>query len=321
MLLAAAAGLAACASPEPPALFAVSKRQPPSLVKLDLATRQVAGRAALGVNGHEVAISADGRLAYVPIYGDGAVGRPGTDGSTIEVYDTASLKRVDTIDLGEAVRPHSIIERNGLLWVTAEKAEAVLIVDPKAKRIVGRAPTGQPEAHSLALSPDGRRLYTANVGAGSVSIIDAVERKLLAVVPVARRVQRVTLSPDGRMVFTHDTEKPRIAVIDPTTQKLARWIELPDAGYASATTSDGRLLVVGSPVKRRVHIVDLRTLAVTRTIDPNCDPAHVTLSRDDRRAFLSCPRDGKVAVLNLATMTMEPPLPVEPGIEGIALAE
>jgi YVTN family beta-propeller protein len=320
--LVAALALAGCAHQRSGggelSVFVVSKRQPASLYRLDPLRGTITGRTSLGVNGHEVAVSVDGRLAYVPIYGDGAVGRPGTDGSTIEVIDARTLRRVDVIDLGAGVRPHSLVERDGLIWVTAEKAQAVLIVDPRTSRVVGRVPTGQPESHALVFSPDGRRAYTANVGAGTVSVIDAVARRLEAVIPVARRIQRVTVSPDGRHLFTHDTDAPRLAVIDTATNMLARWIELPDASYASVVTPDGRSLLVLSPVRRRVHVVDLATLTVVRTVDPDCDPAFAAVSGG--AAYLSCPRDGKVAVLDLPSLTMRPAIPVEPGIEGLAVA-
>ena len=45
------------------------------------AGKQVATVPVDGVTGHEVAASPDGKTAYVPIYGDSGVGRPGTDGS------------------------------------------------------------------------------------------------------------------------------------------------------------------------------------------------------------------------------------------------
>lgn len=39
----------------------------------------------VGEHGHEVAASADGRLAVVPIYGSAGVGKPGTDGRDVRV--------------------------------------------------------------------------------------------------------------------------------------------------------------------------------------------------------------------------------------------
>ena len=45
-----------------------------------VAGRQIATVAEDGVTGHEVAASPDGKRAFVPIYGNAGVGRPGTDG-------------------------------------------------------------------------------------------------------------------------------------------------------------------------------------------------------------------------------------------------
>src|ERR1700749_2366258 len=51
------------------------------------AGKQIAAIPVDGVTGHEVAASPDGKIAYVPIYGDSGVGRPGTDGMKISVID------------------------------------------------------------------------------------------------------------------------------------------------------------------------------------------------------------------------------------------
>ena len=42
------------------------------------------------VRAHEVTVSPDGRLAYLPIYGDSGVGKPGTDGRSVEIVDPTS---------------------------------------------------------------------------------------------------------------------------------------------------------------------------------------------------------------------------------------
>ena len=60
----------------------------------------------------------------------------------------------------------------GMLYVTTELDKTITIIDPKTLKIVGAIPTGQPESHMLVLSHDGRRAYTANVGPGTVSVMD-----------------------------------------------------------------------------------------------------------------------------------------------------
>src|SRR5260370_6985237 len=92
----------------------------------------------------------------------------------------------------------------------------------------------------LVLSPDGQRGYTANVSAGSVSVLDLAKRKLITTIPVAKSVQRISISPDGLRVFTHDQNAPRIAVIDTATNKISNWIALPDDPSPSHPTPHDR---------------------------------------------------------------------------------
>src|SRR6185436_6175448 len=131
------------------------------------AGKQVATVEQSGVTGHEVTASPDGRLAYVPIYGDSGVGR------TMDVIDLASRQRVTTVDFGRPERPHHpVFGPDGRLYVTTELSQTVSVIDPKTHQIVDRLPTGQPESHMVALTRDGARAYTSNAHAGTVSAID-----------------------------------------------------------------------------------------------------------------------------------------------------
>src|SRR4051812_38875791 len=56
--------------------------------------KQIAAVPEGGVTGHEVIASPDGKFAYVPIYGDSGVGKPGSDGRSIAVIDLGSKKVV-----------------------------------------------------------------------------------------------------------------------------------------------------------------------------------------------------------------------------------
>ena len=57
-----------------------------------------------GVTGHEVVASADGRLAFVPIYGNSGVGHPGTDGQLIRVIDIDRHSIVGTVNFTKGMR-------------------------------------------------------------------------------------------------------------------------------------------------------------------------------------------------------------------------
>jgi YVTN family beta-propeller protein len=263
--------------------------------------QQVATILEGGVTGHEVVASPDGNRAFVPIYGDSGVGLPGTNGSTMDVIDLSGRKVIQTIDFGHGVRPHCAVfgPKDGLLYVTTELDKSVTIIDPHSLKIVGSVPTGEAESHMLAISPDGSKGYTANVGPGTVSVLDLAGRKTLTAIPVAGHVQRISLSPDGRWAFTSDTEKPRLAVIDTATNKVDRWVTLPDTGYGTAPTPDGKWLLVAIPRTNEVAVVDLNTMRVVRTIKVPPSPQEVLVRPDGRAAYISCSSSHQVATIQV----------------------
>src|SRR5580765_8226702 len=87
-------------------LLVVANQYEHTVLLVDLEKRAAIAKITVGINGHEVITSKDGRFAYVPIYGNSGVGKPGTDGSTIDVIDLRERKLSATIDLGKPLRPH-----------------------------------------------------------------------------------------------------------------------------------------------------------------------------------------------------------------------
>jgi YVTN family beta-propeller protein len=275
-----------------------------------------------GVTGHEVIASADGRLAYVPIYGNSGVGKPGTDGQNMVVIDIAAQKVVSSVDFGHGVRPHMPIlgPKDGLLYVTTELDNAVTLIDPKTLKIVGSIPTGEAQSHMLALSHDCRRGYTSNVVPGSVSVLDIAARKTLKVIPVSPEAQRISISNDDRWVFTADQKKPRLAVIDTTTDKLKNWIPLEGFGYGSAPTTDGRWLLIAIPDKDSVAVIDLNTMKVAHSVAVGKSPQEVLVRPDGKAAYVSCIGSDQVAEIDLASWTVTRFIATGKGTDGLAWA-
>jgi YVTN family beta-propeller protein len=283
--------------------------------------RQVATVKQSGVTGHEVTASPDGRFAYVPIYGNAGVGKPGSDGQTIDVIDIAARARVATIDLGRAERPHCpMFGPDGRLYVTTEITDSVTVIDPRTRAVVDRLPTGQPEAHMVALTRDGKRAYTSNVHAGTVSGIDLATKKVLAVIKVAKMAQRIALSVDDRLVFTADQDAPRLAVIDTGTNAVRQWVALPGIAYGTATTPDGRYLVMALLKNNQVGLLDLQTMQVVKTVDVPKAPQMVVVRPDGLAAYVSCDQSGQVAEIELPAFKLTRLIDAGPQADGLAWA-
>jgi YVTN family beta-propeller protein len=276
-----------------------------------------------GVTGHEVIASPDGRLAFVPIYGNSGVGKPGTDGRTLTVIDIASQKVVNIVDFGHGVRPHCplIGPRDGLLYVTTELNQTVTLIDPKTLKIVGYIPTGQPESHMLALSHDGKRGYTANVGPGTVSVLDISARKVLKIIPISKNTQRIAISPDDRWVFTADQTKPQLAVIDTKSNSVSKWIPLEGIAYGTAPTPDGRWLLVTLPDQNKIAVVDLKTMQVVQSVAVGVYPQEIVVRPDGKAAYVSCATSNQVAEINLENWTLIRLIQTGKATDGLAWAQ
>ena len=266
-----------------------------------IAGKQIAEVAEGGTTGHEVIASPDGKLAYVPIYGNSGVGKPGTDGQHMVVIDIATQKVVGNLDFGHGVRPHCPIfnPKTGMLYVTTELDKTISVIDPKTLKVIDTVPTGQDESHMLIISKDGRWGYTANVGPGTVSVLDLHAKKVVKIIPISKTTQRIAISPDDKLVFTADQTKPQLAVIDAHAHTIKTWIELPGLGYGTAPTSDGKYLVVAVPTVNQVSIVDLKTLKVIKNINVPKAPQEALVRPDNKVAYVSCNASHKVAAINL----------------------
>jgi DNA-binding beta-propeller fold protein YncE len=302
----------------------VANKNDHALGLIDPATgTQVAAVPENGITGHEVTASPDGTKAYVPIYGSGGVGKPGTDGQHIVVIDLASRAIEKTFTFSKGVRPHHPVfgPKDGLLYVTTELENTVTVFDPRTMTIVGTVSTDQPESHMLAISSDGTRGYTANVGPGTVSVLDLSNRKLVKVIPVATHTQRIALSVDDRWAFTSDTVQPRLAVIDTKSNTVSRWIPLPAPGYGAAPTPDGRWLVIAVTAANKVAVIDLKTFEVARTIDTPPSPQETLVRPDGTMVYVSCDVPGKVVAIRTSDWAVDKVIDAGKYADGLAWAK
>jgi DNA-binding beta-propeller fold protein YncE len=287
-----------------------------------VSNKQIAAIQEDGVTGHEVVASPDGRRAFVPIYGNSGVGKPGTDGQLIRVMDLEKQAIVGTIDFGRGVRPHCarMGPRNGLLYVTTELDQCITIIDPGTLKILGTVPTGQPESHMLIISSDGRRGFTANVGPGTVSVLDLELNKLLKIIPISKNTQRIAISRDDRWVFTADQTKPQLVVIDTAKQEVAKRIDLPSSAYGTDVTPDGRYLIAALPGSNQAGVVDLQTMTCVRAIPVPAEPQEVLVRPDGAVAYVSCITSKQVAVIDLKTWQVSALIAAGKGADGLAWA-
>lgn len=123
------------------------------------------------------------------------------------------------------------------------------------------------------------RVYVASEGADTVSVLDGVSLQTQAKVRVGQMPHNVQVSPDGKHVWVTNNGEPRQA--DAAAHSGA------DHGAHQASTKEGA-----------VWVVDTTSNAVTARISVGKDPAHVVISPDGRRAYVTNGGDNTVSVID-----------------------
>src|SRR6185295_1538583 len=111
-----------CGAQSHGSILALSKADH-TLAIVDPATLNIIARVPVGSDPHEVIASADGKTAYVSIYGGGSL-------HELNVIDLVAKKPLMNIDTRPLFGPHGLMFANGKVWFSAEGSKAVGSYDP-----------------------------------------------------------------------------------------------------------------------------------------------------------------------------------------------
>ncbi len=221
---------------------------------IDLGNRKVVATIPTGVGPHEVAVSPNGRLAVVANYG------AQTPGSSLTVIDIPAKKVLKTIELGDYRRPHGIVWLKGdEVALTAEVNKALLIVDINTGKVSSNVVTDQNVSHMVVVSPKYGRAFVANIGSGSVTVIDLKTFTKLVDLPTGAGAEGIDISPDEKEVWISNRAANTVSVIETALPKVVATLESRDFPIRVKFTPDGKHVLVSNARSGDIAIFDAAT--------------------------------------------------------------
>jgi YVTN family beta-propeller protein len=219
---------------------------------IDLSSKQTVGTIPTGVAPHEVAVSPNGKLAVVANYGNQQQA-----GRTLTVIDLPGKKPLKTIDLGEYRRPHGITWLRGdEIAVTVEGNKALLIVDVKKGAVAAAIVTDQNVSHMVVVAPRAGRAFIANIGSGSVTVIDLKERRKISDIPTGAGAEGIDISPDQKEVWVTNRAANTVSVIDVNSLKVIATVESKDFPIRAKFLPGGKQVLVSNARSGDVAVFD-----------------------------------------------------------------
>lgn len=286
----------------------VANKSANELVRVDLRRGEVTARVATGEGPHEVAVSPDGRTAWVANYGSSGMfhDRPG---HTLSEIDLASFTVRRVIDLAPHSLPHGLATSRGgkKLWVTTEGSQSVLELDTRSGEILRAFETGQETTHMIASSPDQRHLYATNVGSGSLSVIDRYTGGVQTLA-TGDDSEGVAVRPDGGEVWVTNRGGKSVAIVD--VDQGAVVATLPAGGRMPIRVRfvrGGHEAWVVSVLSNRITVFDTSTREAVGRIDVGLaalglpGPVGLLFSPDGSRAYVAHFAANSVAEIDVAT--------------------
>ncbi len=229
---------------------------------IDLASKKTVATIPTGFGPHEVVVSPNGKLAVIANYGTGP-----QPGSTLTVIDIPGKKSLKTIDLGEYRRPHGITWLKGNeVAVTTEGSKMLLIVDVNTAKVLGAIATDQNVSHMVVVSPKRHRAFVANIGSGSVTIIDLANRKKLSDIQTGAGAEGIDISPDEKEVWVTNRAANTLSVIDVASLKVTSSIESKDFPIRVKFAPGGKAVLVSNARSGDLAVFDATTKKEVRRI-------------------------------------------------------
>ena len=296
------------------AILLVGNKGEDTVSFVDLATGTELARAPTGRMPHEIAISPDGTKAAVVAYG----------GATIDIFDIASRTRLKTIDLAPNEGPHGIAWlADGRIVATTERSQSVALADPAAGSLLASIPTGQQGTHMIAVTRDGSRAFTANIAAGTVSVLDLREMSKLRDFAVGGEPEGIALSADERVLWVGDLEDARVQAFDTTSLEKLAEVQTGPVPIRVAVSPDGRWVVTSNLGDGSLTLIDSSTMKKVRDIAVSGteEAAQVTiLFGADGKLYAAETGRNQVAEIDLASGEVLRRLPVGAQGDGLAIA-
>ncbi len=272
-----------------------------SLSVIDPASRETLATIPTGFAPHEVAVSADGSLAFVTDYGTAA--RPGT---TVTIVDVERRTAVGTVDLGEHTRPHGVATASdGSVWVTTEGSQHVLQLDPTTRAVRQAVRTGQQISHQVVSVDAAGRVYTANIGSGTVTAVDVNTGAVLTHIETGAGAEGIDVAPDGRAVYVTNRSAGTLSEIDVATNTVVREITVGEFPIRVKVRPDGREALVSNARGNDVVAVDLERWEVARRLSVGAMPVGILVTPDNRTAYVANTQDDRISVIDLERWALD----------------
>ena len=123
--------------------------------------------------------------------------------------------------------------------VTLEDSKALGVIDVETGAMARMIGTDQNVTHMVALDPAGKRAYTANIGSGSITVVDLDGGERVRNVATGAGAEGVAVAAGGRQIWVTNREADTITVLDAETLEAVKELTVAIKGPLTTPVGGG----------------------------------------------------------------------------------
>ncbi|MEO5602806.1 MAG: hypothetical protein ABIR06_17935 [Cyclobacteriaceae bacterium] len=271
---------------------------------------------------HNVQVAPDGKSVWVT-----AVPMDSTGINQLVVIDPNTGTIIRRIQLGKDLHvAHVVLDNESkYAFVTAKESSQVIQVDATSYAVVRKFDLGTGYSpHGLRYSEG--KLYVANMGSKSMSVINIADNKVTDL-PLEGVVVQTSVTQDAKFVFASLYDTKEVVRYDLQSGEIKR-IPLPPGAQGPIqlyATPDSKLLYVADqgelmerPVSNKVFVIDISSGKVISTIKVGTKAHGVVVSKDGKTVYVTNSIDNTVSIIDVATQKVTGTVSVGKSPNGIS---
>ena len=182
--------------------------------------------------------------------------------------------------------------------------DSVSVIDTATNAVIANVPVGL-NPFGVVVHPDGSRVYVANAGANSMSVIDAATNTVSATIAsVGNGPNGVAVHPNGTRVYVTSGGSNTISVVDTATNSVSSTIPVgpPLCGPVGvAVNPAGTRVFVALSGASSVAVVDTASNLLVATVPVGFSPWGISVDPSGKSVYVANFSDNSVSVIDAAT--------------------
>lgn len=243
----------------------------------------------VGIEPHELWITPDGKKTYIV----------NSMEHSIYVIDNREFKIIKKIFSEDLSFPHGICSHRKRILVTSAGKGKIVVLDGEKDEIIGSINIDQKMPHMIAITPDEKKAYVANIESNTVSVIDIDRLSILKNIKTRVGPEGIAISPNGKEVYVACQFDKIIEVISTERDEIISSIAV--EGYLPkriAFSPDGKKAYICNMMSDTVTVVSTNNRSILKIIKAGRTPRGIAVSSDGKRIFVANDISNSISIID-----------------------